>query len=82
MKIVHPSIDDNSKATDSDKEENNDENDPGTPYDGENMNASSKDKGKDDEDSPQMPYDSENMNAYSNNEENNDEVSPDPSAND
>ena len=30
VKIVHPSIDDDGKATDSDKKENNDENDPKT----------------------------------------------------
>ena len=35
MKIVHPSIDDDSEAIDSEKEENNDENAPKTPYDGE-----------------------------------------------
>ena len=34
VKIVHPSIDDNSKATDSDKEENNNENYPKKPFDG------------------------------------------------
>ena len=44
--IVHPSIDDDIEATDSDKEENNDENVPKTPYDGENMNASSDDEVK------------------------------------
>ena len=45
MKIVHPSIDDDSEATDSDKEGNNNYNPPKTPYDGENMNASSCDEG-------------------------------------
>ena len=34
VKIVHPLIDGDSEATDSDKEENNDENAPKTPYDG------------------------------------------------
>ena len=46
VKIVHPSIDDDNKATNSDKEENNNENSLKTPYDGENMNASSDDEGK------------------------------------
>ena len=41
MKIVHPSIDDDSEATDSDKEENNYDNSPKSPYDGKNMNSSS-----------------------------------------
>ena len=41
VKIVHPSIDDDSKDTDSDKEENNNKNSPKTPYDEEDMNASS-----------------------------------------
>ena len=45
VKIVHPSINDDSKATDSEKEENNDENSPKTPYYGENINASSDDEG-------------------------------------
>ena len=49
VKIVHPSIDDEIEAIDSEKEENNDENAPKTPYDGENMNASSDDKGNNDE---------------------------------
>ena len=31
LKIDHPSLDDESEATDSDKEENNNENDPETP---------------------------------------------------
>ena len=35
VKIVHPSIQDDIEATDSDKEKNNDENSPKTPYDGE-----------------------------------------------
>ena len=56
MKIVHASIDDDSEAIDSDKEENNDENAPKTPYDGENMNASPDDEGNNDEDSPETPY--------------------------
>ena len=42
--VFHPSIDDGSEATDSDKEEKNDENSHKTPYDGENMNASSNDE--------------------------------------
>ena len=40
-KKFHPSIDDDSKAIEIEKEENNDKNAPKTPYDGENMNASS-----------------------------------------
>ena len=59
MNIVHPSIDDYSEATDSDKEENDNYNDPKTLYDGENMNASSDDVGNTDEDAPEMPYDGE-----------------------
>ena len=39
MKIVHQSIDDDSEATESDKEKNIGENAPETPYYGENMNA-------------------------------------------
>ena len=39
-------------ATDGDKEENNNENYPQTPYDGENMNASSDVEGNIDQDSP------------------------------
>ena len=42
--VFHPSIDDDSEAKDSDKEENNNENNPKTPYDGENMKASSDDE--------------------------------------
>ena len=34
LKIVHQSIDDDSEATDIDREENNDNNYPETPYDG------------------------------------------------
>ena len=52
VNMFHPSIDDDSKSTDSEKEENNDENAPKTPYDGENMNASSDYKVNNDEDSP------------------------------
>ena len=59
MKIVHTSIDDYSKATDSDKEENNYENAPKTPCDDENMNASSDDEVNNDEDYPKTPYDVE-----------------------
>ena len=61
VKIVHPSIDDDSEATDSDKEENNDENAPKTPYDDENMNAFSDDEGNNDEDAYETPYDIENI---------------------
>ena len=82
VKIVHPSIDDDIKATDSDEEENNDKNAPQAPYDGENMNSSSDDQGNNNEDAPKTQYDGVNMNDYSNNEENNDEVSPDPHTND
>ena len=44
VKIIHLSIDYYSEAIDSNKEENNNENAPKTPYDGENMNTSSDDK--------------------------------------
>ena len=44
VKEFCPSMDDDSEATDIDKEENNYENIPKTPYDGENINASSYDK--------------------------------------
>ena len=67
VKIFHTSIYEYSKAIDSDKEENNDNNAPKTPYDVENMNAS---------------FDDEGNNAYSNNEGNNDEVAPEPPTND
>ena len=82
VKIVHPSIDDDSEATDSDKEENNDENAPKTPYDGENFNASSDYEGNNYQDAPETPYDGENMNASSDDEVNNYEVAPDPPTND
>ena len=68
VKKLHPSIDDDGEAADSDKEGNNNENDPNTPYDGENMNASSYDEVNNDEDAPKMPHYGENINAYSNNE--------------
>ena len=42
-------MDHDSKSTESEIEENNDENAPKTPYDGENMNASSDDNGNNDE---------------------------------
>ena len=48
MEIVHSSTDDYSKAADSEEEENNNDNDHKTPYDGENMNASSDDEGNND----------------------------------
>ena len=82
VKIVHPSIDDDSKATDSENKENNNENDPKTPYDGEIMNAYYFGEGNNDEDAPEMPFDGENINAYSNNKGNNYEISPDPPTND
>ena len=82
VKNFHPSIDDDRKATDSDKEGNNDENTPKTPYYGENMNDSYGNGGNNDEDAPERPYDGENMNAYSNKEGNNYEVAPDPPTND
>ena len=56
VKIVHPSIYDDSEDTDSDKEENIDEKSPKTPYDGENMNASSDDEVNNDEDVPKTLY--------------------------
>ena len=46
VKIVHPSVDDDSKTIDSDKEENNDDNAPKSPYYGENVNPYSDDEGK------------------------------------
>ena len=46
VKIVHPLIDDDSKVADSYKEEDNDDNFPKTPYDGENVNSD--DEGNDD----------------------------------
>ena len=67
-KITHPSIDDDSEATDSGKEENNKNNSPKTQYDGENMNASSDYEVDNDEDSPKKTYDGENMNASSDDE--------------
>ena len=82
VKTVHPSIDNDSEATDSDKEENNDENVPKTPYYGENMNYYSDDEVNNEQDAPDTPYDGENIDAYPNNEENNDEVTPDPPKND
>ena len=57
MKIVHPSIDGDSEAKDSEKEKNNDENAPKTPHDGENMNYSSDDEVNNDEDAIKTPYD-------------------------
>ena len=81
VKIVHPSVDDDRKATDSDKEESKNENSPETTYDDENMNAPSSNEGNNEEDDPRTPYDGENINAYSNNEENNDEVAPEPPTN-
>ena len=59
-RIVHPSIDDDSEATESEIEENSDNNAPKTPYDGENMNASSSDEVNNYEDSPKTPYNGEN----------------------
>ena len=82
MNFFHPSNYDDSKAIDSDKQENNDENAPKTPYGGENMNTSSDDGGNTDKDDLETPYDGENINAYYNNEGNIDEVAPDPSIND
>ena len=77
VKRFHPSIDDDSEATDSDKEENNDDNAPKTPYDGENINVSSYD-----EDAPETPYSGENMNASSDDKGNNYEAALDPPTND
>ena len=57
IKNVLPSIDNDSQATYSDKEENNYENAPKTSYDDENMNDSSDDEGNNDEDPPDTPYD-------------------------
>ena len=44
VNIIHPSIDDDSEAIDSNKEENNDDYAPKKPYGVENMNASSDDE--------------------------------------
>ena len=57
VKTFHQSIDDNSEATDGEKQVNSDYNIPETPYDGKNMNASSDDGGNNDEDAPETPYD-------------------------
>ena len=78
VKPFHPSIDDDSEATDSDTEGSHEQIAPKTPYDGENLNASSDDEGNNDEDAPKTPYDGENINAYSNNDGNNDYIAPDP----
>ena len=78
VKIVHPSIDDDIKATDSEKGENNNENAPKTQDDGENTNASYDDELNNDEDVPETPYNGENMNASYDDEVNNDELAPDP----
>ena len=72
--IIHPSIDDDSEATDSYKEENNDDNYPKTPYHGENMTSSSSDERNNDENAPEMPYSGENMNASSYDQGNNNQV--------
>ena len=82
MKIFHLSIYDDSESTYVDKDENNDENSPKTPYDGENMNDSSDDEVNNDEDTSETPYNDENINYYSNNEGNNYEVALDPPTND
>ena len=82
VKIVHPSIDDESEATESETEENNDDNAPKTPYDDENRNAFYDGEGNNDEDAPETPYDGENSKVYSNNEGNNYKVSPKPLTND
>ena len=57
VKQFHPSIDDDSEDTNSDKEGNNYDNAPKTPYDGENINASSDDEGNNNEDALDTPYD-------------------------
>ena len=44
VKIVHPSIDNDSEATEIEIEGNNYDNAPKTPYDGENVNVSSDDE--------------------------------------
>ena len=82
VKIVHPSIDDDIEAAESEIEENIDDNSSKTPYDGENMNASSDDEGKNDEDVPKTPYDGENITYYYNSGGNNDDVPPEPPTND
>ena len=76
VKIIHPSIDDHSEATYSDKEKNNKKNASKTPYDGENMNASSDNDVNNNGESPMTPYDGEIMNASSDDDINNDEVAP------
>ena len=66
--FFHLSIHDDSEATESEIEENNDKNSSKIPYDDENINTSSYDEGNNDEDAPDTPYYGENINAYSNNE--------------
>ena len=77
VKIVHLSIDDDIEATDGDKEKNNNENDPKTTYDGENMNASSDDEGNIDEVAPNPPINDLNINDNSDDKVYDYEVTPD-----
>ena len=70
VKIVHPSIDDDGKATDIDKKVNNDENAPKTLYDGENINAYSNNEGNNYEVAPDPPTNKVNINANDDDKEN------------
>ena len=82
VKCFHPAIDDDSNATESEIEENNDENAPKALYYGENVNAYSYDEGNNDQDAPKMPYVGENINTCSNIQVNSYEVAPNPPTND
>ena len=74
VKWFHTSIDDDSEATDSEKKENKNENASKTPYDGENMNASSDDEVNNDYVAPDPPTNDVNINCNSGDEKNNYEV--------
>ena len=76
MKIVPPSISDESEAKNSDKQENIEENAPKTPYDGEIITDSSDDEENNDEVVTNPHTNEEIINA------NSDEVNPDTPTND
>ena len=76
VKFFNPSIYDDSKVTDSDKEGNNDEYAPKTAYDGENMNASSDDRRNNDEVSPNLRTNDVNINANPDDEKQYYDVTP------
>ena len=63
VNFFHSSIDDDSEATDSDKQENIDQNAPKTPYDDENINNSSDDEVNNDEVDPDPTINDANINA-------------------